>query len=290
MRRRVQAAARSLVDDPLRRLGTASETMHITRWGSDGPRMVLVHGGAQGAKASGGANFRAQEPLAGEGWQLIVPDRPGHGLSPDPGRPDDAELDGALVMDLLGDGAHLIGHSFGACVALNAAARRPQAVRSLTFIEPALLNFASGDPRVRRQLRHMLVAMLFATSAVSRVKRIMNVLGIPPELYQEADDAELKRLGRGLRRVKIPAKATFQHQLETIKRAGIPLLVVTGGWSPGFDATGDIVAAAAHGRHVVVASPHHFPQWNGAAFNPVLTAFMTESDAKRAQSLSSTTK
>ncbi len=110
----------------------------------------------------------------------------------------------------------------------------------------------------------------------------MNVLGIPAEMYAQADDVELKRLGRSLRKVKIPAKAIFQRQLDTIKRAGIPLLVVTGGWSSGFDATGDIVAAAANGRHVVVASPHHFPQWNGAAFNPVLTAFMREADAKRA--------
>ncbi len=126
----------------------------------------MIHGGAQGARASGGANFRAQEPLAGEGWQLIVPDRPGHGQSPDPGRPDDAELDGALMLELLGDGAHLLGHSFGACVALYAAAQRPELARSLTLIEPALLNFASGDPRVRRMLRRMLVAALFATSAV----------------------------------------------------------------------------------------------------------------------------
>jgi pimeloyl-ACP methyl ester carboxylesterase len=259
----------------------ADGPMHVTRWGGTGPRVVLIHGGAQGAKASGGANFRAQEPLAGAGWQLIVPDRPGHGQSPDPGRPDDAELDGALMLDLLGDGAHVVGHSFGACVALDAAARRPALVRSLTFIEPAMLTFASGDPRVRRMLRRMIVAALFATSAVSRVKRVMKVLGIPPAMYEGADPAELKRLGRGLRKVKIPSKAVLQRQLDAIEGAGIPLLIVTGGWEPGFEATGDIVAAATNGRHVVVASPHHFPQWNGAAFNPVLVAFMAESDAKR---------
>lgn len=255
--------------------------MHVTRWGSTGPRVILIHGGPQGAKASGGANFRAQEPLAAQGWQLIVPDRPGHGKSPDPGRPDDAELDGTLMLDLLGDGAHLVGHSFGGCVALYAAAQRPEAVRSLTLIEPALLNFASSDPRVRRQLRRMLMVALFSLSDASRAKRMMKVLSIPPEMYQEADDAELKRLGRSLRKVRIPSKATFQRQLDTIKCGGIPLLVITGGWSPGFEATADVVAAAAAGRHVVVASPHHFPQWNGAAFNPILVAFMTNSDTNR---------
>lgn len=254
--------------------------MHVTRWGDIGPRVVMIHGGAQGARASGGANFQAQQPLAAEGWQLIVPDRPGHGQSPDPGRPDDAALDGALMLDLLGDGAHLVGHSFGSCVALYAAAQRPGAIRSLTFIEPAFLNVASGDPRVRRMLIRVVVAQLFATSAASRARRVMKVLGIPPAMYADADEAQMKRLGHSLRRVRIPPKATVLRQLAMIKAAGIPLLIVTGGWSPGFTAVGDMTAAIANGRHVVVSSPHHFPQWNGAAFNPVLAAFLRDAEAK----------
>lgn len=255
--------------------------MHVTRWGNAGPRVIMIHGGAQGAQASGGANFHSQEPLASEGWQLIVPDRPGHGQSPDPGRPDDAELDGALMLDLIGDGAHLVGHSFGGAVALYAAAQIPGAVRSLTMIEPALLGFAAGDPRVRRMLFRIVMTQLFSLSAVSRAKRTMKLLGIPSEMYAKADEAELRRLGQSLRKVRLPAKATFQRQLDTIKRAGVPLLVITGGWSPGFEATGNIVAAAANGRHVVVTSPRHFPQWNGALFNPVLTAFLREAEASR---------
>jgi pimeloyl-ACP methyl ester carboxylesterase len=43
--------------------------------------VISVHGGAQGS------NFSAQRALADRGWQLVVPDRPGHGRSPDPGRP-----------------------------------------------------------------------------------------------------------------------------------------------------------------------------------------------------------
>jgi pimeloyl-ACP methyl ester carboxylesterase len=56
--------------------------------------VILVHGGAQGSEVGGERNFSPQRALAEEGWQLIVPDRPGHGRSPDPGRPDDAEADG----------------------------------------------------------------------------------------------------------------------------------------------------------------------------------------------------
>ena len=102
-------------------------SIHIERWGSSGPRVVLVHGGAQGTETGGERNFAFQRPLAEQGWQLIVPDRPGHGRSPDPGRPDDAEADGAWVAELLGDGAHLLGHSYGGVIALCAAGLRPEA-------------------------------------------------------------------------------------------------------------------------------------------------------------------
>jgi pimeloyl-ACP methyl ester carboxylesterase len=228
------------------------------------------------------SNFRAQKPLAEEGWQLIVPDRPGHGRSPDPGRPDDAEADGAWVAALLEDGAHLVGHSFGGCVALAAAARRPEAVRSLTFIEPGMLSFAMSDPSVRRLVRRMIMTMIFSLSAAGRARRVMALLGIPAEIQSSRDRAALTRLGRSLRRARLPSKATLQRELDVIKDARIPLLVVSGGWNPAFEATCDRVAAAAGGRRAVIRSGHHFPQWIGGAFNPLLAGFMRESDEKRA--------
>jgi len=109
-----------------------------------------VHGGAQGSGAAGERNFAAQRPLADRSFQLIVPDRPGHGRSPDPGRPDDAEADGQWVAELLEGGSHLVGHSFGGAVALAAAARRAGNVLSLTLIEPAMHKVAASDPRVRQ--------------------------------------------------------------------------------------------------------------------------------------------
>jgi pimeloyl-ACP methyl ester carboxylesterase len=241
----------------------------------------MVHGGVQGSAVGGERNFSLQRPLAERGWQLIVPDRPGHGRSPNPGRPDDAEADGEWVADLLKDGAHLVGHSFGGCVALAAAAKRPAAVRSLTLIEPGMQKFATSDPRVRQLGRRLMMAMLFSTSAANRARRFMKLLGIPPELSDRADPAQLKQSGRNLLRGRIPSKATLQRELDVIKRAGIPLLVVTGGWSPAFEATADMVAAAAGGGRAVVRSGHHFPQWMAGEFNPLLAAFMEDSDAHR---------
>ena len=253
-----------------------ANSIHITRWGDAGPRVVLVHGGTQGTEVGGETNFSNQRVLAERGWQLIVPDRPGHGKSPDPNRPDDAELDGRWVADLLGDGAHLLGHSFGGCVALSAAARRPEAVKSLTLIEPAMFQFAAGNPAVRRQLLRMMRAMIFSFSHAARGKRMLKLLGIPPEVRGSSDEAQLARLGRSIRRVRVPKKPVLARELEVIKKARIPLLVITGGWNPAFEASSDAVAAAAGGRRAVIQAGHHFPQIVSDELNQVFAAFMQE--------------
>jgi pimeloyl-ACP methyl ester carboxylesterase len=254
-------------------------SIHITRWGDSGPRVVLVHGGTQGTAVGGETNFSNQRVLAERGWQLIVPDRPGHGKSLNPGRPDDAEADGMWVADLLGDGAHLLGHSFGGCVALSAAARRPEAVKSLTLIEPAMFQFAPSNPSVRPQLFAMMWAMTFSFSDARLARRMLKLLGIPPEVRGTSDKAQLAQLGRSLRRVRVPKREVLARELEVIKKAGIPLLVITGGWNPAFEASSDAVAAAAGGRRAVIQAGHHFPQIVSDELNRVFAAFMQEREA-----------
>ena len=58
--------------------------LHVTRWGDSGSTVVMIHGGAQGSSVGGDRCFAAQQRLAERGWQVVVPDRPGHGKSPDP--------------------------------------------------------------------------------------------------------------------------------------------------------------------------------------------------------------
>ena len=107
-----------------------------------GPRVVLVHGSVVDARRT----WRRQLELA-ERWSLVMPNRPGFAGSPPLPRGDfDAEA--PLIADLVGDGAHLVGHSYGAVIALLAAAARPQAVRSLVVSEPGSLRVAAGDPAV----------------------------------------------------------------------------------------------------------------------------------------------
>ncbi len=115
--------------------------LYVHEWGS-GPRVVLVHGGVLGGREA----WRAQRPLT-ERWTLLAPDRPGHGRSPDARQ--DFETEAPLVADqLLQEPVHLVGHSYGAIVAMLAAERRPESVQSLTVIEPPAAGVAAGNPAV----------------------------------------------------------------------------------------------------------------------------------------------
>src|SRR5271165_1608312 len=111
-----------------------------------GPPVVLVHGSVLGATAT----WRHQLALA-ERWTLRLPNRPGFGASP-PLERGDFEREAPLIAEVLGDGAHLVGHSYGAVIAICAAALRPEAVRSLTVTEPGCLGVAAGHPEVDRQI------------------------------------------------------------------------------------------------------------------------------------------
>lgn len=256
------------------------ETIAITRWGAGGPRIVLVHGGAQGSGVGGERHFSAQARLADRGFELLVPDRPGHGRTPAPGRPDDAEVDGEWVAQLLGDGAHLVGHSFGGCVALAAAARRPSAVRSLTLIEPAMLAVALPHPAVLGFVLRTALTLKLSRSPEARARRFAALMHIPADIRGGGSPAEFVAMGQAIERLRVPARADLERELAVVVQANIPLLVVTGGWSRAMDVSAARVASLGRGRLVTISSPHHFPQLVSEEFNKKLDAFVTGAERR----------
>ena len=254
------------------------DNVHVERWGSDGQRVVMVHGGAQGTSSAGHRNFHTQEVLGAEGWQMLVPDRPGHGQSPNPGRGDDAEADGEWVAELLGDGAHLLGHSYGGLVALAALAKRPEAVRSLVLVEPALLKVATKAPAVRKLVFSMARTMVLPYRPATKAKRVMKLLGIPDVFALDKDDHD--SLGKSLKAGKFPSRKTMNAWLALVRERRIPLLTISAGSNAAFDATCAIVAEKGGGRHEIVPMPHHFPQWSPDVFNPLVADFWRAADAR----------
>ncbi|GAA0940221.1 alpha/beta hydrolase [Actinocorallia libanotica] len=122
---------------------------HVTAWG-EGEPVVLVHGVLTwGTDTAFG--FGRQRPLA-DAFRLLVMDRRGYGRSPDVAH-SDYRVDADDIVRLLGDGAHLVGHTYGAVAAMLAAARAPEAVRSLTLIQPGCLQVAADRPVVASALQ-----------------------------------------------------------------------------------------------------------------------------------------
>ena len=103
----------------------------------------LAHGGEWGGVAA---------QLSGV--TLVAPDLPGHGAQPPWNGLSDLHGDSTRLAIALAEEAgevDLLGHSFGATVALRVALERPELVRSLTLIEPVLFAAAraAGSPAYR---------------------------------------------------------------------------------------------------------------------------------------------
>jgi pimeloyl-ACP methyl ester carboxylesterase len=125
----------------------------LRHWGKEeAPPVVLLHP----TLAHGGAWKEVAAHLA-DRYRLIAPDMVGHGHGPagDPAR-DYHDQATEHVAGLLPDAPfHLVGHSFGATVALRIAIEAPARVRSLALYEPVLFAAAPDGPEKRENAERL---------------------------------------------------------------------------------------------------------------------------------------
>ena len=238
-----------------------------------GPAVVLSHGSVVGAART----WRHQLPLA-EQWTLYLPNRPGFGASPALPR-GDFEIEAPLIAELLGDGAHLVGHSYGAVIAMHAAALRPDAVRSLTISEPGCLRVAAGDARVDAQIAggerlYQLAATLEPPEFLRAFRGgVGSTHDTPAELA-----GELLHGTRLLMRERPPWES--DPPLEALGAATFPKLVISGGHSPVFEVVCDTVATRLRAARAVIPGRGHTIPAVGAAYNDRLGSFLTEREQR----------
>ncbi len=248
--------------------------LDVTRVGA-GPPVVLAHGSVVGAART----WRHQLALA-EHWSLCLPNRPGFGASP-PLERGDFELEAPLMAELLGDGAHLVGHSYGAVVALYAAALRPDAVRSLTVSEPGCLRVAAGDELVDAQIAggEQLYALAPTLEPLEFLRAFRGGVGSTHDT-PAALGGELLHGARLLMRERPPWEA--DPPLEALSAAAFPKLVISGGHSPVFEAVCDAVANRIGAQRVVISGRGHTIPAIGAPYNERLHAFLSEREERPA--------
>lgn len=202
------------------------------------------------------------------GYRLLAPDRTNYGRGRRPeavansaarfGPPDVVPLaaDAAEVTGLLGAGAHLLGYSYGGVVALLAAVRRPDVVRSLTLLEPPAFQVAIDDPDAVETRDRILRATgeVWKEGPRSYWRRFMTgTFGhrhpVPPDLLPE---------GRAAAAMREEIPWLVDLDLDAIAVAGIPVLVVCGGWDAGFTAVSRRLAERLGGRLLEFPRADHF--------------------------------
>ena len=233
----------------------------------DGPPVLFVHGDIVGPSLT----WRKQRELA-KRWTLLIPSRPGFGASPALER-NDFEVEAPMFAELLGDGAHLVGHSYGAVIALLAAAERPEAVRSLTVSEPGCLRVAAGTPVVDEMITNG--KLLFENAPSIPPQEFLKLFrggagsayGTPDQLPEELmHGVELLKRERPSWEAEIP--------LQRLAAAGFPALVLSGGHSPAFEAVCDALADGLSAKRAVIPGRGHTVPSTGAPYNERLEAFL----------------
>jgi pimeloyl-ACP methyl ester carboxylesterase len=135
------------------------------RQAGSGTPVILLHG-----SASSGAQWKDTIDHLRTRHRVITPDLPGYGGSQvDPSRPvDSLDSDAQAIIELIekvGEPVHLVGHSFGASVAIKVAMNAGHLVRSLTVFEPALFHLLrdgdANDRAIHGEIAHI-EAMLAA--------------------------------------------------------------------------------------------------------------------------------
>jgi pimeloyl-ACP methyl ester carboxylesterase len=242
-------------------------------WGAGVP-VVLVHG----SLATGADEWQAQRPLADEGFRLLVPDRRGYGRSPAaPG--EDFLRDADDIVDLLGDGAHVVAHSYGGLGALLAAARRPDATLSLTLLEPATFTLGQHHPAARALVTNVQRLWNEPLPDEDWVVSFLRAVGsdpdaLPPDLIAAAVPlVPLFRRGRPVWDAELP--------LADVAMGTFPKLVVSGGHHEGFDAMCDDLAERIAASRMVIEGAGHEIQFTGRPLNEALLALWRTAPAPR---------
>ncbi|MEU5211127.1 alpha/beta hydrolase [Streptomyces sp. NPDC020742] len=254
--------------------------LHVTVW--DGatpgaPRALLVHG----TMSWGTRCFAGQRPLS-ELFRLELVDRRGFGDSPDIDHSDYA-VDAEDLVQLLGTGAHLVGHSYGAAAAMLAAAARPEAVRSLTLIEPSALRTAAADPVVAAALTRIRAAFGESggtgpeVSPQEYLRRSTEPYGMP---VPEPTPRMLRAVRSAMRERPV---WDAELELRPLAAASLPKTVINGTWETAHPdyreftgralaACGEYLAEAIGARHVRISGTDHSPhQDRPEVVNAILT-------------------
>lgn len=253
----------------------ADSDLHVA-WTGAGERVLLVHG----SFALAAYVFEKQAPLADE-FRLGLVDRRGFGRSPDTERVD-FERDADDLVQLLDEPAHLVGHSYGAIGCMLAAAVRPDAVRSLTLIEPPVIGLVPDEPAARKLGERIAEVLGSGRDPATAYADFIEAWGLERPTAERLRRLDPRALASSAGE-RLPSEARLP--LEALAAAPFPKLVVSGEWDEArpearelagraFRAVCDLLERRLGAERLRVAGATHAPQRKGARFNEPLRRFL----------------
>ncbi|WP_028354837.1 alpha/beta fold hydrolase [Bordetella petrii] len=260
---------------PLQTADVAGYAMAYVEYGRGTP-LVLVHGSLCDCRY-----WKAQMGPLGRSFRVLAPSLRHYW----PQQWDGGEFSLARhVEDLLafietvGEGAaHVVGHSRGARVALEAALRAPQRVRSLTLADPGLPLPGRADDQ-RGGFRQRALALIDAGDVDAGLALFVDTVSGPDTWrrmvpwFKDMVRDNASTLG-GQARETLPALGR-----EQVQRLALPTLLIGGALSPPpYPAVLDMLSEWLPGAHkeVIAGSSHGMNLGNPRAFNTAIENFLT---------------
>jgi pimeloyl-ACP methyl ester carboxylesterase len=234
-------------------------------------RLLLVHGSVVNAELT----WSAQKPLA-ERFEIVAPNRRGFPPGPDVERVD-FEDEAVWLQPFLEPGTHVVGHSYGGVIALLAAARHLDLVRSLTVIEPPAFGIARGLPGVdefiERVDRHWSESVRDPGEFLRGFLALVGSSAPPGEFTPE-----FLQGARTLMVERSPAEAVIQF--DDLAQAPFPKLVVSGAHHAAFDAVCHVLEERLGAERAILPGAGHSVQRLGEPFNELLTSFVERAESQ----------
>ena len=168
-------------------------TIYYELTGTKGDALVLVHG-------SWGDHYNWQlvaDELS-KSFRVLTYDRRGHSQSerlPGQGSVNEDIEDLIALIEYLGIApAHIAGNSFGAAIALKAAARQPDIFKTLIIHEPPLFDLLKDNEDAQKAL-HMgnsrvdaVLSLMKKNEMITATKLFMETLGMGPGSWEKLTD------------------------------------------------------------------------------------------------------
>ena len=218
-------------------ISTNGINLHYRDWGGSGRQVVLLHGLASSCHI-----WDLVAPQLAEDFAVIAVDQRGHGLSD---KPDTGYDFASVSRDLLGvikarglDRPVIVGHSWGADVALEFSVANPDAAGGICFVDGGMIEPSARPGMTLEKARVDMAPPVFAGMTLlalrERFTNRIRPFPVPPEFDQilmhnfevMEDGTVITRLSRGKSPKRIIDALWEHHPSQLYPKVPCPVLML----------------------------------------------------------------